>query len=241
MFSVSSYFSVEYLLILLPLCILLYLMLPKTARRVTLLFFSYAFFWAVCGRLIVYLLAATLIVYAFGLWLGKILDAQKQALAACEKSEKKAVRSRYHTKLLRIVVLAVLLQIGVLLVLKYSPFFSDNLNSLLRILHIIIQTPDPDIFPDPADLLQRKAPVPVPGKAPERLQFLIDDKRQKAQQQDPQRHRNDAAQLSAGRMKMQFPGNGGHTDRLPLPAGGCLPGRLLFLWGCLPGRLPIPT
>ena len=109
MFSISSYFSVEYLLILLPLCILLYLMLPKTARRVTLLFFSYAFFWAVSGKLIVYLLAATLTVYAFGLWLGRILDAQKQALAACEKSEKKAVRSRYHTKLLRVVVLAVLL------------------------------------------------------------------------------------------------------------------------------------
>ena len=57
MFSISSYFSVEYLLILLPLCILLYRMLPKTARRVTLLFFSYAFFWAVSGKLIVYLLA----------------------------------------------------------------------------------------------------------------------------------------------------------------------------------------
>ena len=144
MFSVSSYFSVEYLLILLPLCILLYLILPKTARRVTLLLFSYAFFWAVSGKLIVYLLAATLSVYAFGLWLGRILDAQKQALSACEKSEKKAVRSRYHTKLLRVVSLAVLLQIVVLLVLKYSPFFSDNLNSLMRILHIQVTLKRPN-------------------------------------------------------------------------------------------------
>ena len=57
MFVISSYFSVEYLLILLPACVLFYLLLPKTGRRLCLLIFSCAFFWAVSGRLIVYLLA----------------------------------------------------------------------------------------------------------------------------------------------------------------------------------------
>ena len=136
MFSISSYFSVEYLLMLLPACVFFYLILPKTGRRLCLLFFSYAFFWAVSGKLIVYLLASTLLVYAFGLWLGRILDAQKNALAACEKNEKKSIRAHFHARMLRVLTLGVLLQIGILLTVKYTPFFSDNLLALLQHLHV---------------------------------------------------------------------------------------------------------
>ena len=136
MFSLSSYFSVEYMLILLPLSVGLYLILPQKLRRVSLLLCSYAFFWAVSGKLIVYLLISTLLVYLFGLWLGRIQDELAQALAVCEKGAKKAVRAQYQARLLRVCVLGVLLHIGILLGVKYTPFFSDNLNALLRMLHI---------------------------------------------------------------------------------------------------------
>ena len=94
MFSLSSYFSVEYMLILLPLSVGLYLILPQKLRRVSLLLCSYAFFWAVSGKLIVYLLISTLLVYLFGLWLGRIQDELAQAHAVCEKGQKKAVRAQ---------------------------------------------------------------------------------------------------------------------------------------------------
>ena len=93
MFSLSSYFSVEYMLILLPLSVGLYLILPQKLRRVSLLLCSYAFFWAVSGKLIVYLLISTLLVYLFGLWLGRIQDELAQALAVCEKGGKSVKRA----------------------------------------------------------------------------------------------------------------------------------------------------
>ena len=136
MFSLSSYFSVEYMLILLPLSVGLYLILPQKLRRISLLLCSYTFFWAVSGKLIVYLLISTLLVYLFGLWLGRIQDELAQALAVCEKGGKKAVRAQYQARLLRVCVLGVLLHVGILLGVKYTPFFSDNLNVLLRMLHI---------------------------------------------------------------------------------------------------------
>ena len=136
MFSISSYFSVEYLLMLLPACVLLYLILPQQLRRVCLLLFSYAFFWAVSGKLIAYLLVSTLLVYLFGLWLERVHQQCTAALAACEKCGKKAVRALYQSRLLRVCALGAVLQLAVLLTLKYTPFFTDNLNSALALLHI---------------------------------------------------------------------------------------------------------
>ena len=139
----NSYFSVEYFLMLLPACVIFYLIVPKMPRRLVLLLFSYAFFWFVSGKLIVYLLASTLLVYLFGLWLDKILREQKQALSSLERSEKKAVRRRYQSKMLRVLTLGVLLQIGTLLIVKYTPFFADNLGHLLRIFHIPVSVGRP--------------------------------------------------------------------------------------------------
>lgn len=145
MFSISSYFSVEYLLMLLPACILFYMILPRQPRRLCLLLFSYLFFWAVSGRLIIYLLISTLVVYLSGLWLGKIHEESARALAACDKSEKKAVRTRYQSRMLRVCVLGAMLQIAVLLALKYTPFFTDNLNAAFSILHIPVSLRRPVI------------------------------------------------------------------------------------------------
>ena len=44
MFSISSYFSIEYLVILLPISVALYAVLPQKLRRISLLLSSYAFF-----------------------------------------------------------------------------------------------------------------------------------------------------------------------------------------------------
>ena len=59
MFSLSSYFSVQYLVLLLPATVGLYAVLPQKPRRVVLLLASYLFFWAISGKLIAYLLFST--------------------------------------------------------------------------------------------------------------------------------------------------------------------------------------
>ena len=169
MFSISSYFSVEYLLMLLPACVFCYLILPKTARRFSLLLFSWAFFWAVSGKLIVYLLASIVLVYVFGLWLGSLLEKQKSALASCEKGKKKAIRARFQKKMLWVVVPGVLLHIGILLIVKYTPFFADNLNSLLRILHI----------PAAVKPLSLAAPIGISFYTLQAASYLIDVYHQK--------------------------------------------------------------
>ena len=91
MFSLSSYFSVQYLVLLLPATVGLYAVLPQKPRRVVLLLASYLFFWAISGKLIAYLLFSTLSVHHIGLW----LEVSKQNGTATwpppPKEERKAV------------------------------------------------------------------------------------------------------------------------------------------------------
>ena len=72
MCSISSYFSIQYLAVLLPVTVILYAVLPQKFRRMILLLASYVFFWAVSGKLIVYLLFSTLSVHHLGMWLSDI-------------------------------------------------------------------------------------------------------------------------------------------------------------------------
>ena len=74
MFAMNSYFSVQYLAVLLPVTVVLYAVMPQKARRVVLLLASYAFFWAVSGKLLVYLLASTLSIHLLGLWLSHLQE-----------------------------------------------------------------------------------------------------------------------------------------------------------------------
>ena len=103
MFSLSSYFSVQYLVLLLPATVGLYAVLPQKPRRVVLLLASYLFFWAISGKLIAYLLFSTLSVHHIGLWLEGIQAERDRCLAAAPKEERKAVRGRFQRQLTGIV------------------------------------------------------------------------------------------------------------------------------------------
>lgn len=136
MFGIASYFSGGYLAVLLPVSVGLYAILPQKFRRLSLLLSSYVFFWAVSGRLIIYLLFSTVSIYGFGLWLSSIQGECDRQLASCAKEKRKEIRTQYSKKQRWVVFLAVLLQIGILLALKYTPFFAENANSLFRFLHV---------------------------------------------------------------------------------------------------------
>lgn len=128
----TSYFSLEFLLLFLPVVIALYAIAPRQIRRIILLISSYMFFWALSGKLIVYLLASTLSIHHFGLWLAHEQRECDEKLAGAEKGTKKEIRVTYQKKQRNIMIFAVAIHLGILLTLKYTPFFASNVNSLLQ-------------------------------------------------------------------------------------------------------------
>lgn len=143
MFTMTSYFSIEFLLIFLPAVILLYGITPGKVRRIVLLAASYLFFWAISGRLLVYLLISTFSAHHFGLWLSSEQRACADRLQSAQKGQKKEIRKDSQKRQRRILAFAAGLQIGVLLLLKYTPFFAGNINQLMKWagLDITVQIP----------------------------------------------------------------------------------------------------
>ena len=65
----TSYCSLLYLAVFLPAVVLVHRILPQRLRWAALLAASYAFFWSVSGKLLVFLLVSTVSIHYFGLWL----------------------------------------------------------------------------------------------------------------------------------------------------------------------------
>ena len=132
MLSLSSYFSVTYLALILPVTVVLYAVLPQRFRRLVLLAASYIFFWAVSEKLLVFLLAATCSIHYFGLWLADMQRESDACIAAAPKEQRKELRRQALRKQRVVLAFAIGSQLGTLLVLKYTPFFTSNINSLLQ-------------------------------------------------------------------------------------------------------------
>ncbi|MDE6413575.1 MAG: MBOAT family protein [Eubacterium sp.] len=131
--KLTSYFSLQYLMLFLPIVVVLYWLMPRKARRWVLLIASYAFFWLISGKLTVFLLITTLSIYLFGLWLDKLNAKRKLAAKnAADRAEKKAIKKAYQTKQRWVVFFATAVHIGTLLVLKYTPFFLENVNAVIK-------------------------------------------------------------------------------------------------------------
>ncbi len=130
--SLTSLFSLLYLILFLPSCIIGYTVIPKKWKKYFLLLASYGFFWLISGELLIYLILTTFSVHYFGIWLDRINGQMKEALAALPKEERKGAKAGFVKKQRLVVALAVVLHIGLLLVLKYSPFFTTNVNLLLN-------------------------------------------------------------------------------------------------------------
>lgn len=130
MFSISTYFSLTYMALLL-IAVVLYALVPQKLRRFILLGFSYLVFWLISGKLIVYLLFSTLSIHHIGLWLKSSQDECKTKTKDLDKEQKKAINATYQKKQRGIVALGVLIHVGILAFLKYSPFVVTNINVVL--------------------------------------------------------------------------------------------------------------
>ena len=130
--NLTSYFSMDYLMFFLPIVLILYSIIGDKYKKYFLIFASYVFFWLISGKLVVYLATTTIFIHYFGIWLEKLNREEKDALVGVEKEEKKAIRASYQKQKRNVVVFAVLVHMGVLLSLKYSGFFTENINTLLQ-------------------------------------------------------------------------------------------------------------
>lgn len=106
MFSITTYFSVEALLLLLV-TVLLYACLPQKARRLVLLISSYIFFFSISGKLLIFLLFSTLSVHHIGLWLSDIQNECSASAKGLEREERKALNALYQKSCAELWVLPV--------------------------------------------------------------------------------------------------------------------------------------
>ena len=131
-----SYCNPEYFLIILPIAILLYGITPKKLRPKILILYSYVFFWVISQKLLVYLIVSTFSIHHFGLWLNNIKQERDIALKEADKEEKKEIKEKYKKKEKNVLAFAIIIHIGCLVVLKYTPFFITNINDLLKLMNI---------------------------------------------------------------------------------------------------------
>lgn len=128
--GLTAFSSVEYLAFFLPAAIIGYSLTPRKLKPYVLFLGSVGFFVLISGSLVVYLLLTVLSAWGFGLWLSYIHTKKSAAVKAAEKSQRKAIRQQYLHKTRMVLGLAAALHIGVLLVLKYSGFFMENVNAI---------------------------------------------------------------------------------------------------------------
>ena len=131
-----TYWDLVFIFIFLPLTVIIYNLLPQKHRWKALLIASYIFFWSISGKLIIYLLITTLSMFLYGKYFAKMQNKRDEMLKNAEKEKKKEIKAQYLKKERKVLVLAIIVQIGILVVLKYSSFLGTNINTVFNILNI---------------------------------------------------------------------------------------------------------
>lgn len=127
-----SYISIIFILFLL-IAAAIYFSVPAGSQWIVLLAASYIFYFAAGMELAVFLLFTTIIVFYAGKRLGKLNQEYRDRLKdreGIDKEEKKRLKESYHKRKKRIVVIMLLINFGILFVLKYLPVFAGPIGEL---------------------------------------------------------------------------------------------------------------
>lgn len=125
----TSFNFLIYLCTFLPAVMLLYHLAPQKWRWMVLLAASYVFIYLQSGTLAVYIVITTLSVYACALWLEKLKTECAAKSSGAEKSERKAISELYSRRENTVLALGLVINFGIIAVLKYSGFFASAVNS----------------------------------------------------------------------------------------------------------------
>ncbi len=134
-----TYTDSAFLLVFIPLSVLLYNILPKKCRKIALLLFSYIFYWLISRKLIIYIMFSTLTIYLYSVIIKKIQSKRDLELVQCDKEKKKIIKEKYVRKQKIFLILSIIINAGILIILKYSAFLGNNFNSLLELLNIKVK------------------------------------------------------------------------------------------------------
>jgi len=159
-----NYLSVVYLFLFLPLTVLMYHIAKKKCKWLVLLLASYIFFFLISGKLIIFLFLTTLSIYVFGRLISKTDNDCLKYLEENPETDKKSIKEKFKKKKKRLLLSAILIQVIILFIYKYLPFFTVNINSLLKCMHISFEF----------KVLKLIAPIGVSFYTLEAISYLAD-------------------------------------------------------------------
>lgn len=115
-----AYHLLGFFAVFLPIVIIVYQVVPQKFRYIVLLAADYVFFMLISGKLVLYLVATTLLTHYVGLWLERV-----DLVGGLDKKE--TVKAKR-----RILAFGVIVSLLILLVLKYTNFVGITLSGVLR-------------------------------------------------------------------------------------------------------------
>lgn len=128
---INSFCSLAFLGAFVPATALIYTLSPQRVRPWVLLLASYACFWLISGKLLVLLIATTLVTYLTGLVLGRVRAEQREAVAGTrDRAERRAIKARYRNRSRMVVGFSALASVGILVSVKYLGFLGGIASSL---------------------------------------------------------------------------------------------------------------
>jgi alginate O-acetyltransferase complex protein AlgI len=133
--------SLEFL-IFLAIVVILYKIIPKKYKWIVLLVASYVFYFINSAKLTIFIILSTVSIYFVGKKIQKIEMQYKDKIKnIVDKNEKKLLKEKSKKIKRRYLAIGVLINIIILVILKYSGFIIQNVNSLFYIVHINIKFP----------------------------------------------------------------------------------------------------
>ena len=124
-----QYSELSYFLFL-PLVMLLYTFTPKKFRYITLLVASLFFFYTLSGKLLIYVVYSTLIMYFASLLIDHFNELEDNINEEMPKEKKKALKLKYNKYKKITLVISILLLLSTLLLNKYLIFFFTVINDV---------------------------------------------------------------------------------------------------------------
>lgn len=113
-----------------------YFLMPKKIRWCVLLFASYVYYFISSTKLTFFLILTTISIYVTARLITNIDEKTKVKCKELEKEEKKKLKKIANQRKKLVLVVAILINFGILAVLKYGNFISENINQILNILNI---------------------------------------------------------------------------------------------------------
>lgn len=126
-----AYYKIGYFLLLLPVTLFMYQLVPKKLRWFVLFCSSLVFLQYFSGKYVFYIGITGVIAYVAALVLKLQKKKAKEKLKELAKEDKKLFKTKENKKEKLVCAVGVLLMLGILLYLKYYNFFAENVNNLV--------------------------------------------------------------------------------------------------------------